>query len=52
MFGKVINIAQQTVDYAVWYWFALPLFAGLCWVLLMLIFTDDAVVLDFFPFPC
>jgi hypothetical protein len=28
MFGKGMNITQQTVDDAVWYWFALPLFAG------------------------
>jgi hypothetical protein len=27
------------VDYAVWYWFTLPLFAGLCWALLMLVFA-------------
>jgi hypothetical protein len=25
-----------------WHWFTLPLFAGLCWVLPMLLFTDNA----------
>jgi hypothetical protein len=35
MFEKSINVAQQTVDDVVWYWFALSLFAGLCWALLM-----------------
>ncbi len=30
MFEKDINITQQTVGNAVWYWFALPLFAGHC----------------------
>jgi hypothetical protein len=28
-FGKGINLKQQTVDNAVWYWFALPFFSGL-----------------------
>jgi hypothetical protein len=37
-----------------WLWFALPLFAGLCWTLLTLDFTDDAVtlVLAFFDDHC
>ena len=30
MFAKSANIIQQTVDSAVWYWFALPLFANHC----------------------
>ena len=30
MFGKGINITQQTKNDAMWYWFTLPLFAGLC----------------------
>ena len=29
----------------VWRWFALALFAGPCWALLMLVFDDDAVAL-------
>jgi hypothetical protein len=29
MFGKGINITQQTVDDAVWHWFNLPFLAGL-----------------------
>ncbi|KRX31755.1 hypothetical protein T09_13809 [Trichinella sp. T9] len=37
--------ACDTVDDAVWYWFTLPLFAGLHWALLTLVFTDDAVAL-------
>lgn len=32
-----------------WHWFALPFFAELCLVLLMLVFTDDAVVLATLP---
>jgi hypothetical protein len=34
MFGKGINITPQTVGDAVWYWFALPFFAGHCLSLL------------------
>ena len=45
MFEKVMNITQQTTDDIVWHWFTLPLFAGLHWALLMLVFTDDAVAL-------
>jgi hypothetical protein len=29
----------------VWHLFALLLFAGLCWAMLMLVFTDDDVAL-------
>ena len=43
IFGKGINITQQTVNDTVRRWFALPLFAGLLWALLMLVFTDYAV---------
>jgi hypothetical protein len=43
MFRKSINITQQTVDNAVSYWFTLPLFAGLPWAWLMLVFTDNAL---------
>lgn len=32
-----------------WYWFTLPFFAELCLVLLMLVFTDDTVVLVTLP---
>ena len=35
--GKSIIITRKTVDDAVWYWFALPFFAGHCWALLMLV---------------
>ena len=38
--GKAINITQQTVADALWYWYALPFFAGHHWALLMLVFTD------------
>ena len=38
-----INIAQWTMDDAGWYWFTLSFFAGLCWALLMLVFTDQAL---------
>ena len=41
MFGKGININQQTVDNAVWYWHTLPLFACLHWALLRLAFVGD-----------
>jgi hypothetical protein len=43
MFGKDINITQNTVDHAVRYWYALTLFAGLHWDLLMLVSSDDTV---------
>ena len=36
MFGKGININQQTVDNAVWYWHTLPLFACHNWAMLRL----------------
>ena len=39
------NIAQQTVDQAEWYTFALSLFASLHWALLMLVLPNDAVAL-------
>ena len=45
MFTKEINIAQQTVDYAIWHWFALVLFADLHWALLILVFAKDAMIL-------
>jgi len=41
MFRKDINITQQAVDDAVWHWFALPLFAGRGWALLMLVFANN-----------
>jgi hypothetical protein len=34
MFGKYINITQQTVDNAGCHWFTLPFFAGHHWALL------------------
>jgi hypothetical protein len=56
IFGKGINTAQQTVDNAVWHWYALPFFAGHHWALLMLVFPDDAVwywfALPFFTGHC
>ena len=36
LFGKGINRTQQTMDGAVWHWFALPLFADLHWAWLTL----------------
>ena len=44
MFEKGINLTQQTVDDAVWYWYALPFYAGHHWALLRLVFTDDASI--------
>lgn len=38
-----ISITKQTMENDVWYWFTLPLFAGLCWALLMLILNDNIV---------
>lgn len=46
MFGKSINITQQTVDDAL----ALVLLAGLRWASLSLVFTDDAIILVHFAF--
>ena len=43
MFGKDRLIAQNTVYNTGWYWFTLPLFFGLHWALLMLVFADNAV---------
>lgn len=40
MFGKSLNITQQTVNDTVWHWFTLPLFAGLRCALLTLVVTD------------
>jgi hypothetical protein len=31
MFGQGVSITQQTVDSAVWYWFALSFCFGLVW---------------------
>jgi hypothetical protein len=42
MLGKDINIAQEAVDGARWYWYTLSFFAGHLWALLMLAFADDA----------
>jgi len=42
VFGKGLDITQQTTDDTVWLWFPLPLFAGRRWTLLKLVFTDDA----------
>jgi hypothetical protein len=42
LFRKDINIAQQTVNDAGWYWFILPFIAGHHWALLTLVFADDA----------
>lgn len=38
-----LTLTPQTVNDAMWYWFAFPSFAGHHWALLMLVFTDDAV---------
>jgi hypothetical protein len=43
LFGMDINIAQQTMSDAVWYWFTLLLFAGHHRVWLILVFADSAV---------
>ena len=43
MSGKGISITQQTVDNALRYWYSLPFFAGHCWALLMLVFTNSTV---------
>jgi hypothetical protein len=40
MFGKDINIAQWSIDNDGWYWYALAFFAGHCWALLILVFTE------------
>lgn len=50
MFGKDTSITQQTVDDAVWP--ALPLFAGLRWALLTLVFAMALVWLAFFTDHC
>ena len=50
MFGKDISITQQTVDDAVWP--ALPLFAGLRWALLTLVFAMALVWLAFLADHC
>jgi hypothetical protein len=47
-FGKGINITQQTVAELLKHWFALLVFAGLCWALLSL--TGNVVVLNHFAF--
>jgi hypothetical protein len=41
MFGKNINITQQTVDDAVLYQITLLLFVGPHWAFLTLVFSDD-----------
>jgi hypothetical protein len=43
MFEKAITISQQMVDDTVWYWFALPHFAGLCWALLKILWHSFAL---------
>lgn len=40
MFGKVIDIAQWTVDDTGWNWYDLSFLSGYCWALLILVFTD------------
>jgi hypothetical protein len=47
-FGKGVNIPQQIVDDAVWHWFILSLFAGLCRALLTLVI----MMLYDIGFPC
>jgi hypothetical protein len=42
VFVKDINTNQWTVDDTGWYWYALPLFAGHGWALLMLVISNDA----------
>lgn len=44
IFGKGVSITQHTVDdaMALGYW---PLFVGLPWALLMMVFDDDTVAL-------
>ena len=45
MFGEGTNINQQMVNAALWHFFTLPLFTGISWALLRLVFTVDAVAL-------
>ena len=42
---KEYKCNSQTVGDTVWHWFTLPLFIGLCWALLMLLFISSLCLL-------